>query len=418
MKVKIKHSKLSGEVSAIASKSDAHRAIICAALSDDKTNIHISHISKDIEATLNCIRAMGADYTKSENVYTVIPINAPAKNPTLDCGESGSTLRFLLPVISALGNNATFTGHGRLPQRPIGLILDLLKEHGNEFSSDSLPVTVSGTTSPGNFQIAGNVSSQFISGLLFALPLLNKESKIIITSKLESSAYVDMTLNTLKAFGADIRRYDNEFTINPIGLYKSPKEYLVEGDWSNAAFFLVMGALMGNISVKNLDMNSYQSDKKILDILTLAGAEVNLFENEIKISSNQIKPFEFDVSQCPDLFPVISVLACGAKGKSRLYNAERLRIKESDRIKTTKALILSLGGKAEETKDSLIIYGNGKLDGGNVNSFNDHRIAMSAFVASTICENDIVLEDAKAIDKSYPSFIKDFESIGGNVNVI
>ncbi len=418
MQVEIRPTALCGEVSAVASKSDAHRAIICSALADSNTTIRISHISKDIEATLNCIKEMGADFIRRDNLYEISPIKESAGNPVLDCGESGSTLRFLLPVLSALGKGATFVGHGRLPERPMGLIVDLLKNHGNKFSSYKLPITVSGKTEAGDFPIAGDVSSQFISGLLFALPLLSDKSKIKVTSKLQSSAYVDMTLNVLKKFGADIERREDEFLINPIGVYKSPKEYIVEGDWSNAAFFMVMGALGGEITIKNLDLDSSQSDKRILDILKLSGVKFDVCKDEVKVYKSKIKPFDYDVSQCPDLFPVISVLACGAEGKSTLYNAKRLRIKESDRITTTKELILNLGAVAEETEDSLTIYGNGKLCGGRVNSANDHRIAMSAFVASTISGGCVVLDNAEAMDKSYPSFIDDFRSLGGMASVI
>lgn len=418
MQVKIKPAKPCGEVFAIASKSDAHRAIIAAALSDKKTKISISHLSKDIEATLNCIKNMGADYEKTGNVYEITPIRKLIKNPILDCFESGSTLRFLLPVSACLGEGATFVGSGRLPERPMEIIVDLLATHGNEFSSSRLPITVSKKTIPGTFEIAGNVSSQYISGLLFALPLLSEESKIILTSKLESSAYVDLTIDVLKKFGGDIKRCGDEFLISPIGTYNSPGYYQVEGDWSNAAFFLVLGALGGNVSVSNLNLKSYQSDKMILDILNLAGADVTIEENAVSVSKSKLNPFDFDVSECPDLFPAMAILACGALGKSTLYNAKRLRIKESDRILTTKELILNLGGKVEETEDSLTIYGTEKLSGGTVNSANDHRIAMATFVASTICENEVILMGADAINKSYPSFIEDFKKTGGKVHVI
>ena len=277
---------------------------------------------------------------------------------------------------------------------------------------------MSGQTTAGMFPIAGNVSSQFISGLLFALPLLKEESIIKLTSSLQSAAYVNMTICTLKRFGVNIKQSEKEFIINGKDTYTSPKEYVVEGDWSNAAFFMVLGATGGKVTIKNLDLNSNQSDKMLLDALSLAGVNYTVSGSEITVEKSEIKPFSFDVSGCPDLFPILSVLACGAKGKSILYNAERLRIKESDRIKTTKELIVNLGGNAEETNNSLIIYGNGMLNGGTVESFNDHRIAMSAFVASAICENDVILKDAQAMDKSYPSFMEDFVSIGGNVNVI
>lgn len=418
MQVKIKPIKPNGEISAIASKSDAHRAIICSALADVKTKVHISHISKDIEATLSCIKRMGADFVKRNSIYEILPITKVTQNVVLDCGESGSTLRFLLPILAALGCGATFVGSGRLPERPMGLIVDLLKAHGNSFSSSKLPITVSGKTENGVFDIAGNVSSQFISGLLFALPLLKRESIIRLTSNLQSSAYVSMTVDTLKRFGINIAERENEFVVNATESFTSPKEYVVEGDWSNAAFFMVLGAIGGDVKIRNLNLDSHQSDKMILDVLSLAGVNYVISENEIAIAKSEIKPFDFDVSQSPDLFPVLSILASASNGKSTLYNAGRLRIKESDRIKTTKELILNIGGSAEETDDSLIIYGSGKLRGGTVDSYNDHRIAMSAFCASAICENDVILKDAKAIDKSYPSFMEDFEKIGGVFDVI
>ncbi len=418
MQVKIQSVSPYGEIVAIASKSDAHRAIICAALADEKTNIHISHISNDIEATLNCIKKMGADFVKKDKVYEITPLKKANKSPVLDCGESGSTLRFLLPVLSALGSGATFVGSGRLPHRPMELIVDLLGEKGNHFSSSRLPITVTGKTEAGLFDIAGDVSSQFISGLLFALPLIKEKSVIRLTSKLESSAYVNMTVDTLNRFGVKIDKNENEFIIQSEDKYISPKEYVVEGDWSNAAFFMVLGAVGGRITIKNLNLASHQSDKMILDALTLAEVNYTVSNEGITVDKSQIKPFDFDVSQCPDLFPVLSVLACRAEGKSTLYNAQRLRIKESDRIKSTKALIQSLGGSAEEKRDSLTINGTGILRGGTVESFNDHRIAMSAFVASAFCKEEVILKDAKAIDKSYPSFIEDFKRIGGVAHVI
>ncbi len=411
MQVRIKPTKPNGTVYAVASKSDAHRAIICSSLADVKTNIQISHTSKDIEATLNCIKQMGADIVKKDNAYEITPIKKLSKAPVLDCNESGSTLRLLLPVLAALGSGATFVGKGRLPNRPMALIVDLLKQHGNVFSSSCLPITVSGKTTSGTFKIAGNVSSQFISGLLFALPLLKEKSVIEITSNLESLAYVKMTIYTLKRFGVNVIQEENRFILNGTDSYMSPEEYAVEGDWSNSAFFIVMGAIGGSVTIKNLNFDSYQSDKMILDVLSLAGVNYTVSENELTVTKSEIKPFDLDVSQCPDLFPVLAVLASSAKGRSTLYNAERLRIKESDRIRSTKELLLNLGGHAEETEDSLIIYGNGRLKGGIADSFNDHRIAMSAFCASAICENDIILNNAEAIDKSYPTFIEDLSKI-------
>lgn len=418
MRLEIKPKGIYGQIKAIASKSDAHRAVICASLADEKTKILISENSQDIEATISCVKALGAKVLKDGNTYEITPIKEVYKNAVLDCGESGSTLRFLLPVAAAMGADARFLGRGRLPERPMDLIVDVLKNKGNSFDSNTLPIKVSGKTLPGEFEIEGNVSSQFISGLLFALPLLKEKSKIKLLSKLESSAYVDMTLSTLKKFCVDVNVLEDGYEINPIEKYVSPGEYIVEGDWSNSAFFLVAAALSGKILITGLDFASKQSDKAILQILQLAGVDAELSEEKITVRKSEIKPFSVDVSQFPDLFPILAILACGAKGDSLLYNAKRLRIKESDRIKTTKELILGLGGSAEETEDSLIIHGTGKLSGGAVNSHNDHRIAMSAYVASCICENSVILDGAEAVRKSYPEFLQDYERAGGEVNVI
>lgn len=418
MDVKITPNSINGKIKAIASKSDAHRAIISAALFSESTKIYISETSEDIEATVSCIKAMGAEIIKNGNEYIIEPVKIALKNPDINCNESGSTLRFLLPVLAALGNGARFTGRGRLPERPMGLIINLLKEHGISFIEEKLPFEIEGKLTPGEFKIEGNVSSQFISGLMFALPLLNEKSKITLLSPPQSQAYINMTISVLKQFGVVIECVSDGYIVHPIDKLREPIEYIVEGDWSNAAFFLVGGALSGNIEMTGLNLNSKQSDKKILDILKLAEADVVLENDSIIVKKSDLKPFSLDVSQFPDLFPITAILACGAKGKTKLFNAARLRIKESDRIIATRELIEGLGGRAEETEDSLIIYGSGKLTGGKAYSVNDHRIAMSAYIASSICDTEVKLFGAEAVRKSYPDFKNDFCSLGGKVNVI
>lgn len=418
MQVYITPSELTGEIKAIASKSDAHRAIICAVLADKKTSIYISEISEDIKATLECIKSMGAEVIKDGNRFDIFPVTDIKDKCTLNCNESGSTLRFLLPVLAALGKEATFTGKGRLPKRPMSPIINLLKEKGIEFSSEILPLSLNGELKAGEFKIDGNISSQFISGLMFATSVLSGKSNIVLLSELESRAYVDMTVSVLEKFGVIIKKTKQGYEIEGRQRLLSPGEYIVEGDWSNAAFFIVGAALAGNVKITGLDMGSKQSDKVILDILKLIGVEFIIDGDTVSVKKSEIKPFDLDVSECPDLFPILAVLASGAKGKTTLYNARRLRIKESDRITSTKELILGLGGKAEETEESLIIYGTGKLVGGNVKSFNDHRIAMSAFIASCICDETIVLDGAEAVKKSYPDFFAHFKSLGGKANVI
>lgn len=418
MDINVKPKSLSGRIRAISSKSDAHRAIICAALADRPTEIFISEISKDIKATLLCVQNMGAKVSVKDKIYTITPILEVAEKPIINCGESGSTLRFLLPVAAYLCKNPTFSGEGRLPKRPMDTIIDLLIEKGVEFSGRTLPFSTKGTFSAGKYTLMGNISSQFISGLLFVLPLLQGDSKIELLSPLESSAYVDMTIDTLSRFSIRIIKTENGFIIPGNQKYISSGKYIVEGDWSNSAFMLVSGALGEEISVFGLDVNSNQSDKNIIDILNMAGAEVNVSQNEISVRKSQLKPFWVDVSECPDLFPVLSILALGADGESRLYNAKRLRFKESDRIEAVKNMITALGAIAVDTEDSLTVFGNGKVFGGIVDSVNDHRIAMSAFVASCISQNDIVVKGAECMKKSYPDFVSDFNLLGGDFSVI
>ncbi len=417
MKLCVTPCDIKGKIEAIASKSYAHRAIICAALADKETSLYIKETSKDIDATLSCIKAMGAEVVCEGKTYRITPVHIKEKC-ILDASESGSTLRFLIPVAASLGINAEFKGSGRLPERPMHPIINLLKEKGMNFSGDLLPFEINGKLSSGDYEIAGDISSQFISGLMFALSHLSGESTIKLTSKLESKAYVDMTIDVLSKFGAEIEENSSGYIIKGKKFLTSPKEYTVEGDWSNAAFFIVAGALSGDIIVNGLDTDSKQSDKKILDILKLAGADIDCQNNKINIKKSKLLPFSFDFSECPDIFPIAAVLACGAEGKTILSGAKRLRIKESDRILATKKLILDLGGYAEDTEDSLIIHGKGFLQGGKASSFNDHRIAMSAIIASLICKNNVILEGAEAIDKSYPDFISHFESLGGKTNVI
>lgn len=408
---------IQGKLQAISSKSMAHRVLICASLAEETQQIKIRTSSADIEATVSCLKALGADIIKSGTDYTVQPITL-GQSAVADCRESGSTLRFLIPVVSALGLNCTFTGCGRLPQRPIYQLLNTLKKNDAEFSSDTLPFTASGKLKSGDYEITGDVSSQFISGLLFALPLLDGDSRIILSSPLQSASYVDMTIDAMKSFGVYAQKTAWGFYVSGNQKYKSHDTAVIEGDWSNAAFILTAAAIGGNVSLYDLNEKSSQSDKEILNVIKNFGADVSYDGTYYRVCKNKCLPLSVDVSQIPDLFPIISVLCAASNGKSVLYNASRLRIKESDRLEATKALLISLGGKAEISDDSLIIYGSGRLKGGTVDSFNDHRIAMSAAVASVICDNAVTVTDMQAINKSYPDFINDFNSIGGKINVL
>lgn len=395
MNVIIEPSRLSGSINAVSSKSDGHRKIIAAALSDQSTEIILNNFSDDIDATLDCIKNLGGNFEKTENGVMITPITKQNKKVSLDFRESGSTARFILPVASVFCENGEFTGRGRLPQRPFAEITSQMRKNGVIVSADNLPMTTSGLLEAGVYEIPGNVSSQYLTGLLFALPNLTKESKIVLTSPLMSAPYVDMTLDVLKEFDVLIEVLENEYIVKP-QKFISPKKLQVEDDWSAAAFWVVADKICGNINLTGMNENSRQGDKKITEILDAT---------------------EIDATHIPDLVPILAVLAASRKGKTTIYGAERLRIKESDRLLAMTKCINDLGGCAKETPDGMIIYGTGRLKGGCVDSFGDHRIAMSAAIASLICENEVEITGAECVKKSYPAFFDDFRKLGGVVRV-
>ncbi len=407
-----------GTEKAIASKSDAHRALIAAAMSDTETVFNLTKVSLDIDATISCLEALGAKIFRSATSLTVTPIKGKAIAPVLDCNESGSTLRFMIPVATVMSSSPAFKGRGRLSARPLSPLKTAMEANGASFSSSTLPLSITGTLKGGVYTLPGNVSSQFISGLLFALPNLENDSEIKLSTALESSSYVDMTVQTLAEFGIKIQKTKNGYFIPGNQKYISPKTYTVEGDWSNIAPFMAAAALGGEIEAQNLKSNSKQSDRQIIDILQQFGADISQKENTYIVRKKNANPISVDMAQCPDLFPVLAVLACGAIGKSILYNAKRLRLKESDRIDSTMSLINALGGRAVADEDSLTVFGAGRLMGGESSSFNDHRIVMAGAVASAICKNNVIIKEAEAINKSFPDFIKHFEKTGGISRVI
>ena len=401
MDIIISPAKLSGKIKAVSSKSQAHRALICEFLSGENLSIDDLDISADIKATFDCLNDLKAN------------------KAIINCRQSGSTLRFLLPVILALGKTVTVIGEGRLPQRPICTFIEELSRHGAIFSSSTLPFELKGCLKSGVYTLPGNISSQFISGLLFALPILHGDSKILIDGEIQSKAYIDMTINMLKNFNITADKIDNGYFIKGNQKYIKTHGIKPQGDWSNAGVFLAMDALGAQIDVLNLDLDSLQADKVILKLLTDCFGAKASYARGIKINApSKLKTVKIDVSQCPDLFPVLAVCACAADGESILYNAKRLRFKESDRISSTACLINSLGGEAVENDDSLIIKGKGYLLGGEIDCFDDHRIVMAATLASLICEGKIIIKNAQAINKSYPKFFEDFLSLGGNIDVI
>lgn len=394
MNITITPSALSGSVPAIPSKSVAHRALICAALADKPTVLYNLFSSKDILATQNCLAALGAECAENG---TVQPIDAP-KSGVLNCFESGSTLRFMLPVALALGGNFSFTMAGRLPSRPLSPLYELLCAHGCSLSEQGTsPLTASGKLTPGTFEIPGNVSSQFISGLLLALPLLEEDSRIQIIGTLESAPYVEITRSVQQAFGVTSQFENNCFYIQGNQRYISPNTFFVEGDWSNAAFWFCADHISKNaVACTGLNPNSAQGDKAVLSVLK------NL-------------PCTVDAKDIPDLIPALSAAAAVTGGTTVIENAERLIIKESNRLESVCTVLSALGADIQTTKDGLIIHGKSRLSGGTVDSFNDHRIAMMAAIASIACENPVTITNAEAVSKSYPHFWEDFKGLGGKI---
>ncbi|MDO4815643.1 MAG: 3-phosphoshikimate 1-carboxyvinyltransferase [Bacillota bacterium] len=403
-----------GVAAAPSSKSHAHRLLICAALGSDRVRIDCGDISKDIAATVKCLEALCADISEENRGLLCVE---PRRRYTADaklllCGESGSTLRFLIPVCGALGESVIFPMEGRLADRPLAPLDNLLRQQGMSIEKRGSSLYCSGKLRSGIFEIPGDISSQYISGLLFALPLLGGDSVIRITGKTESSAYIAMTESALRASGIDFEHIGNEYRIPGNQHYRLKGNCTAEGDYSNGAFFLCMGALSERgITVKNMPENTLQGDKAVIDILRRFGAELNICGSEITVKKGELRGCEIDASGIPDLIPVLSVIAAAAKGETRIINAARLRLKESDRLAATAALLKNLGGCVTELSDGLIINGGGNLKGGTADSCNDHRIAMSAAVAACICTEPVTVLNPECTSKSFPRFWENFEQL-------
>lgn len=395
---------IGGTVASIASKSQAHRLLICAALAWQSTKIICAESSADIDATIRCLAALGADFSRRDGTITVYPMELPRGDRELDCGESGSTLRFLLPVVGALGVGATFRLHGRLAERPLSPLWEEMERHGCRLSRPT-PDTLrcEGRLSGGTYQIAGDVSSQFISGLLFALPLTGEESDIMLTSKAESAGYIALTVHALRQFGIAAEQTASGWHIPSGSFYASCGKAAVEGDWSNAAFWLCAGAISRPVTVTGLNPDSLQADREITEILRRFGAEVRSDESGVHVAPSALHAIEIDARNIPDLVPPIAAVAAVARGTTTIFGAERLRIKESDRLKSVADALRAVGGQVEITPDGLHITGC-SLHGGTIDSSNDHRIAMLAGILSSVCSQPITLTGAEAVRKSYPSF--------------
>ncbi|MEA4823390.1 MAG: 3-phosphoshikimate 1-carboxyvinyltransferase [Clostridiaceae bacterium] len=403
----------SGTLAAIPSKSMAHRLLLCAALSDAPVRIVCPAASADIEATIRCIDALGGCVTRRGDSLHVTPIKKGAvTRAALDCGESGSTLRFLLPVAAGLGIPSVFTGSERLSKRPLEPLHSLLTQRGCTLSPNGVfPLTLDGQATGGAYAISGAVSSQFITGLLMMLPLVGGGS-VTITDNFESKSYVDMTVLSLKQSDIDIREDGRTVTVR--GGYHL-RDCAVEGDWSNAAFWLAAGALGGDIAVDGLSTASAQGDRQILPLLSAFGAHTAVHGQRVAVRPAPLRGSDIDAADIPDLVPVLSVVAALADGETRIRNAGRLRLKESDRLETTAAMLRALGGRCDVTDDGLRIVGMPSLRGGTVDGANDHRIVMAAAVAASRCSFPVVIQGAEAKDKSYPSFFCDLLRLGATV---
>ncbi len=411
--------KLSGSIDVPPSKSDTHRAIICALLARDISEIHPIDLSNDIMSTINAAEALGAYVKVVKNRLIIDSRFAFSKNYiTLNCYESGSTLRFLIPVVSAFGISAQFERTDTLLSRPMNVYADILPKFGVECAyNGTLPFSVTGKLKPGKFLIPGDVSSQFITGLLFALPLLQENSEIFLTTPGESSGYVDMTIKTMLKFGVKVSKTENGFKIPGNQHYKA-RNYVTEGDWSQAAFFLAAGAIGESVTVRGLNINSLQGDKAIAKLLYRMGADVKYEEDSVTVSPGMLSGINVFAAPTPDLVPILAVLGACAQGTTRIFGASRLRFKESDRLCAIHDGLKKLGVNATETDDGLLIEGQKYFNKASLNGFNDHRIVMAFSIAAMRASGKICISSAESISKSYPSFFEDYNKLGGAVNVL
>ena len=426
--VKIFPTKLQGTVVAPSSKSMGHREIICAGLAAGTSIIDNISMSKDIEATMRCLKAINVAVDEIPSMIAgrkALQISGTghpmAAADSVDCGESGSTLRFFLPLGANLNCPLTFTGHGKLVSRPLQAYYDIFDEKFIQYFNDNgnLPVTVNGRLTPGTYKLPGDVSSQFVSGLLFALPLLNGDSVIEITSPLESSACVDMTISCLAKFGIKV---ENEGSLHRRYLVPGKQHYQaqdsrVEGDWSQAAFWTVGGSLGEGITCQGVNVHSLQGDQAVVRIMERMGAAISQTENSVTVNGGTTKATLIDAGNCPDIIPVLTVLAAVSEGTTKIINAGRLRIKECDRLAAMTSELNKMGAAITEEPEGLTIIGKpeGLKGGVQVDAWNDHRIAMSLAIAAQKCAEPIILTGAESVAKSYPTFWEDYKSVGGLV---
>ena len=413
--VVVKKSYLSGDVTPPSSKSVAHRLILASAISRNQTKIYGNLNSNDIIATLKCIESLGAKVVRIEGGVEIIPSTLVSENVTFNVKESGSTMRFLLPLLPIYGKSFTMVGEGRIGERPITALKETMAKVGVEVESNFLPTKVEGSYNGNIFEIDPSLSSQYLTGLLFTLYALGGGT-IITTGKVTSKGYVDVTLDVLKKFGVEVENNKDKYIVNVNNPSNAPREINVDGDWSSACFWIVGALLNGSITLNGLSYPSAQPDSVIIEIARKMGGKVKIENNEIKVEKSSLKAIDFNADDSPDIVPILSVACAFADGVSTITGIERLRVKESDRVKTVTDMLLAVGIKVENGYDYIKIYGNSKIKGGTIDSANDHRIAMSGIILSIMGEEETIVRGVECVSKSYPNFLKDFISLGGECN--
>lgn len=421
MKVKIYNSKVKGEIKAPASKSILHRALICGALASGETTINNVSYSDDIISTINALKSLGAKIIKNKNTIVVSGIKKDKKleKVELDAKESGSTLRFLIPLAPFFAKEVVFRGSDKLLSRPLNIYKNLYKKENLKFIKDKNKLIVSGVLNADNYLIKGDVSSQFITGLLFLLPLLKEDSTIKVLKPFESKSYVNLTKDMLNNFKVNVLNKDNNYIIKANQQYKAAN-INVESDFSQVSFFAVLAAINNDLLLKDLNLNSKQGDLKIFDFLEKANVKVEKYNNDVKVFKSKVKTATLDLKDNPDLGPVLAILGLFSDDYIKLTNVKRLRLKESDRLEAMKKQIEKIGGRVEVKENSMTVY---KLEHHldkvvEVEGCNDHRIVMAMSILATTLNKPLIINGSEAINKSYPNFFKDLKSLGVKLEIL
>lgn len=419
MNVLITPSRLAGSITIPPSKSQSHRAIIAASLSKGKSVINNVLLSDDVTATISAMQKLGVKIVQNNHQLIIQGISRiyVADDNFIDCNESGSTLRFLIPILSLSRQKIVITGKPGLLKRPMTIYEQIFKDRGLFYQQTDKSIIINGPLPADVYKIPGNVSSQFVSGLLFALPLLKENSKIEISGELESKEYVDMTISVLRTFGIIIYEKDNEYLIPGNQQYK-PTHLTIEGDFSQMAFFATAGLIGADIHCLGMSKNSLQPDQKYLDFVEKMKGHFTWSNSEIIFHRSVTAGTSIDVSQSPDIAPILAVLGALSSGTTIIENAARLKYKESNRLSSTYETLKKMNIDVEMTDSSLVIKGKPTIDGGTFDSYNDHRIVMAIAIAAIRSNHPIIIKNAEAVNKSYPTFFHDYQNLGGNVTII